>query len=250
MKISEKISEKSVEMINNLIKSTREIVQESCSDCLDKLLVVRGERSLMIDVDIAQYVADSNLAAHLCKLIVESERSEKSHHQVDYLIFTKIANFGKKEMMASDIPEEDKNANGMKKIFEKEAKNMDEFSKRKSLSFFIMSVDGIEIQSFDIIDSVDRSGTITDRVMAPTPEITRDSIEDVSAEKGTRDSLIVIAGNPLINIFDEKTIEFFGEKLNEFDPIVEHSFDYDYRIFKEKSDFIKKRDLELGVKSE
>ena len=84
MKISEKISEKSVEVKNNLIKSIREIVQESCSDYLEKLLIIRGERSLMIDVNIAQYVADSNLATHLCKLIVESERSEKSHHQVDF----------------------------------------------------------------------------------------------------------------------------------------------------------------------
>lgn len=250
MKINEKISEKSVEVKNKLINNIRAIVNDSCVDYLEKLIVVRGERSLMIDVDIVQYVSDSNLATHLCKLIIESEKNEKSYHQVDYLIFTKIAEFGKVEMLSKDIPEEEKNAIGMKKIFEKEAKSMDSLNKRKSLSFFILSIDGIEIQSFDIIDSVDRSGVVTDRVMAPTPEILKDSIKDDNVEKGTRDSLIIIAGNPLVNIFKEITREFFEERLKEFDPIVARSFDFDYKIFKEKSDFIKKRDLELGVKSE
>jgi hypothetical protein len=118
-----------------------------------------------------------------------------------------------------------------------------------ALCFFVISKEGIEISAFDIIESKDKKGTILDRVISPTPEITKDfnGTYDESGEPEV--SLFIMGGNPLLNPFEEDVQKIFRGSPYERYFEGSDSFDNDFNIFNEKSDFIKERDLQLESES-
>src|SRR6478609_10164471 len=136
MKIS-KISKDSIDTKLKIIDGVRNIITTTTSDVLNRGVIIRGERSMMLDFGLGEYIKDPAIMHHLCELTKVSEESKKSFHQADYLIFTRLSSFYKKEIAGDEIPPEDKNPEGMDKIFKKIAEeHKKEAPANMSLLFF------------------------------------------------------------------------------------------------------------------
>lgn len=239
-----KPAEDSVKCKDTFLKAIFDFSRRPEVKDLDKTVLIRGERSMFLNMDIFDFVHNDLFVSHFCKLTKASEENEKSRHQVDFIIFTKIAPCVKKEIETKDIKEEQKSFAGIKDIYDKvHEEQLKEIQDNSSLLFFIMSRDGTEIQKYDIIESVDKHGNVIDKVISPTPEITfaKNNIDEKTPKE--KKALLILAGRPVLNVFDETIRSAFYKMNMVTEEELSNSFNQDEFLFKEKSDFIKERDL-------
>lgn len=239
-----KPSAASEEAKNDFINSVIKKAKEPGVNSMENIIIVRGERSMLIHGDVLGVVEDYDNVAHLTRMIKASEECKDSYHQIDFIIFTKVSSFRKEEMHSKDIPVEYKNMNGMKALYDQVyEKNKDSIDNNKNLIFFIMSRESLEMHTYDIVESTDG-----ERVMAPEPIIT--TCLNNTAPGDERGTLIVLAGKPLPNLFDNEIATIFNTHVAVNQKEIDDSFKNDYILFKSKSDFIKERDEKVSSNQE
>jgi len=200
---------------------------------LDNIVIVRGKMSMLIDGDISNYVLDQEMAAHFAEIITASEENEYSYHQIDYIMFSKMVPFSKREIKTKDIPVEFRKEHGtIKNYFKELAKEEKKKSDNMNILFVILSREGIELQCFDVVESKDKNENVLGRVVSDLPVITK-----IGEDK--KKSLIVIEGMPLLNIFEKdlrKELKVIKTGLDK--AYFDMSFSKDKFFFKEKSEFL------------
>lgn len=226
----------------DFIEGVKKIIADMKSENFDRMAMFRGARSKLSEISLRKYLTDEEVIYEMFRMVQASEELPKSRHQIDYLIFVVLQEFA-----SAIVPGNEHRNQSPKEIYESVRKSLvGKVTPNKALTFVILSKEGVELRLYDVVDALDKEGTIVDRVISPNPIVRQSDSHD---EHGNPEqNLIVIAGKQVVNVFDEDLRNLFAKDFTKEESLAainefKESFEYDDSIFPEESEFIKQRNL-------